>query len=377
MRIAMSAYKFSTDGGIERASWEVAKRVAQGDNDVTLVGTSVPDLAHSGLRWIKVPPHRGPHWTIPTSFPRAATRSLSGRTFDVLHDQGGCALRSHDVVTAHSCHRAWWDMKLQSGEKARAYLNPLHSAVLRSESRSYRPGAYRYIIAVSKGVAKEINQIYGAPTTRIAVIPNGVDVPRFQRSLEQRVRLRTSLRLHEEDVVMVFVGKEFRRKGLAYAIESLSLLPETAKLIVVGGDTTAPYEKLATTLGVRSRVVFVGHRQDVERYFSAADVFVFPSAYEAFALVTLEAAAAGLPLVTTKVNGTEEFVKEGINGSFTERDASSLARTLLPLMDKPELRSAWGENALDAVRAYTWERAARLTEDVYAETLAEKRFIAG
>src|SRR5690606_35585564 len=136
----------------------------------------------------------------------------------------------------------------------------------------------------------------------------------------------------DDDTVLLWVGKEFRRKGLEPLIKALPGLPRSARAIVVGGDDPAPFQALAARLGVADRIVFVGHSSRVEDYFAAGDVFVFPTLYEAFALVTLEAAAAGLPLVTTRVNGTEDFVVDGENGAFIERDPASIVAAVTPLV---------------------------------------------
>ncbi len=98
------------------------------------------------------------------TYSAAASDQIRSDGFDLTHNQGACALRSQDVITAHSCHRAWWGgMKFRNGEAARALLNPHHQAVLHVERRNYRPGAYRHVIAVSHGVGRELATHYGVP----------------------------------------------------------------------------------------------------------------------------------------------------------------------------------------------------------------------
>jgi len=370
----MSSYRFNQQGGIERASYEIAGELAALGEQVTLVANGVDPAPAPPLEWHRVSMPRTPGFLVPAVYPARATRSLAGERFDILHNQGGCALRRQDVITAHSCHRAWWEMKFRNGEAARALLNPHHHSVLHVEKANYRPGAYRRVIAVSAGVGREVAQHYGVPEELIRVIPNAVDIRRFQPedADERRERVRAAHRIDRDDVVLLWVGKEFRRKGLEPLIAALPALPARAKALVVGGDDQAPYREQAARLGVADRVVFAGHSAHVEDYFAAGDVFVFPTLYEAFALVTLEAAAAGLPLVTTKVNGTEDFVVEGENGFFIERDAASIARVVAPLVSDDDTRRRMGEAARRAVGTYTWPEMARRTQAVYEEIVAER-----
>lgn len=378
VRVAMSSFRFNHEGGIERASYEVAQRLAD-DVDLTLVAETVSPEPGAPLQWLPVSVPPTPGFLTPMTYSRAATRALRGHRFEVLHNQGGCALREQDVITAHSCHRAWWEMKFRNGEAVRAIANPHHHAVLHVEKRNYRPGAFRRVIAVSHGVGREISEHYDVPPELITVIPNAVDAARFQPAdaEERRARVRSRYGFTADDVVLLFVGKEFRRKGLAALIDALPALPRDARVLVVGGDDQAPYRAQAARLGVGDRVSFAGHTREVEDYFQAGDVFVFPTLYEAFALVSLEAAAAGLPLVSTRVNGTEDFVVHGENGFFVEREGGSLARALDPLVRDRALRARLGDRARRDASGYTWESVAARTLEVYRQVDEEKRSALG
>lgn len=370
----MSAYRFDHQGGIERASYELATALGAQGSDVTLIAEAVDPPASPPLQWQPVRMPKVPDFAIPAVYPRRATKQVAGAGFDILHNQGACALMTQDVITAHSCHRAWWEMKFHGGEAARALLNPLHHVVLATERRNYSPGAYSRVIAVSKGVGRELTHHYAVPPERIRVIPNAVDIAKFQdaRASDARVRVRAELGIRPDAFVLLFVGKEFRRKGLAPVIGALPKLPDSVVVLVVGGDDQAPFRAQAAAAGVGDRVIFAGHSPRVQDYFAAGDALVFPTLYEAFALVTLEAAAAGLPLLTTEVNGTEDFVMDGVNGFFIRRDAGSIAGTVQRLIDNPVLTERMGRAAREGVGAYTWDRIAARTRDVYAEVAEEK-----
>ncbi|MDF8266494.1 glycosyltransferase family 4 protein [Luteipulveratus flavus] len=369
MRVATAAYAFDYAGGIERAAYEVATRIAAGGTDMDLYAHRIDPRPEPPLTWhpVAMPVHVP--FATALLFSRQATRALDYRAYDIVHNQGGCALRRQDVITAHSCHRAWWQLKLENGERTRALLNPQHHAVLRVEGANYRPGAYQHVIAVSQGVAREIEHHYGVPRSAITVVPNGVDAALFAPPdhAAQRAQERRRHGFTDDEVVLLWVGKEFRRKGLGPVVEALAQLPDHVRLLAVGGDHQEPFRALARANGVADRVVFAGHSSHVHRLFQAGDVFVLPTLYEAFALVTLEAAAAGLPLVVTRVNGTEDFVREGSNGAFVERAPGSVAAALAPLVSDRQLRRRMGEQARRDVQGYTWDAAARRTQEVYDE----------
>ncbi|CDK01848.1 putative Phosphatidylinositol N-acetylglucosaminyltransferase [Microbacterium sp. C448] len=374
MRVAMSSFRFNNEGGIERASYELALRI-QDRIDLTLVATDVDPLPEPPLKWLRVEARSKPGFIVPVTYSAAATRALDGQGFDIIHNQGGCATRVQDVITAHSCHRAWWEMKFRNGEALRALANPFHHAVLRVEQRNYRPGGVRRAIAVSPTVGRELTRYYGVDPDLITVIPNAVDVTRFQPTdaAARRARIRTQHGYIDDDVVLLFVGKEFRRKGLRAIIDALPALPITVKLLVVGGDDAGPFRSRAAELGVADRVTFVGHSPVVEDYFQASDIFVFPTMYEPFGLVELEAAASGLPLVATNLGVAEEFIVEGENGAVIERDGASIARVLRPLVDDRDLRRRMGERARRDAAGYTsWESVAEQTLAVYERVHQEK-----
>jgi len=103
------------------------------------------------------------------------------------------------------------------------------------------------------------------------------------------------------------------------------------------------------------------------RLYAAADAFVMPTSYEAFPLVALEAAASGLPLLVTRVNGVTEMLDEGRNGWFITADGDDIAARLNRLSADPALATAMGERARATAAAYTWDAMAERYESLYAE----------
>jgi glycosyltransferase involved in cell wall biosynthesis len=94
-----------------------------------------------------------------------------------------------------------------------------------------------------------------------------------------------------------------------------------------------------------------------------------PTSYEAFPLAVLEAAASGLSVLATNVNGTEEFIRDGVNGFFILRDANDIAAKLLRVVDDATLRQALGASARVSTEQYSWDIVAQKTLALYKEIL--------
>jgi len=200
----------------------------------------------------------------------------------------------------------------------------------------------------------------------VRVIGNGIERARFANvSHDVRARARHELDLPDAAAVATFVGGDWERKGLSKAIEALTSAPAW-RLVVVGDGDRRRYERFAEDLGVRQRVRFAGPRVDVERMYAAADAFVFPSDYEAAPLVTYEAAASGLPLLVSRMNGAADLVVPGLNGWFVE-SAAEIGSYLNQLSSDSQLRARMGEAARAASESHTQERMVAAYAALYRE----------
>jgi glycosyltransferase involved in cell wall biosynthesis len=138
----------------------------------------------------------------------------------------------------------------------------------------------------------------------------------------------------------------------------------------VGGgehDLVTAYQARVKHMGLSSHVQFAGMQQDIRPYLWAADAFAFPSFYEAFPLVAIEAAAAGLPLIVTPISGVEEFLSDGKNGILVEQTPEAVADGLKRfLLLAPEARRAMGRQAQQDVERYRQERFVAAWRGLYA-----------
>jgi len=227
------------------------------------------------------------------------------------------------------------------------------------------------LVGPSKGVLNDLTEHFSEVRDSTRVIHNGIDQRRF--SLPEpsiRKRLRHDAGISEGVFAAAFVGGDWGRKGLRQAIEALALAPEW-HLLVVGDGDQAGYRAIADGYGVGSRITFFGQRQDVEHIYWMSDALVFPSEYEVAPLVTYEAASCGLPLLVSRINGTEELVAEGQNGWFVSSSAD-IARCLISLALDPALRVRMRDAAKRSSEPYSWPSMVTLYTQLYGEIAARR-----
>lgn len=217
------------------------------------------------------------------------------------------------------------------------------------------------------------------PRELLEVVPNGVDTERYRGVAPgTRERLRDSLGLREE-FVWLAVGRFEVAKDYPTLLRAFARVGEErgdGVLLLVGrGSLQTETERLAGTLGLNGRVRFVGTREDVPEFMAVADGYVMSSAWEGMPMVLLEAAAAGLPIVTTRVGGNAEVVQDGVSGFVVPPgDANALAAAMLRLMAVPAAeRRAMGARGHDHVREhYGLDRVVDRYEAAYRAVLLRK-----
>jgi UDP-glucose:(heptosyl)LPS alpha-1,3-glucosyltransferase len=215
-------------------------------------------------------------------------------------------------------------------------------------------------------VRGEIARRFGVPDSRLRVIPNGVDSDRFRPRDAGEAREALGVPREQPGPVWLLAGSGLRRKGLDTAIAALAASSGKAELWVAGGDAPEPWQALATRLGVADRVRFLGPRSDMEHIYPAADALLLPTRYDAFANVCLEAAACGLPVVTSRHNGSAEAIGDGAIVVDDAEDVAGFA-SALERMAAPDVRRELGERALAAARACSWARHVEQLRALYRD----------
>ena len=346
-------------GGQERAAAEVLSRVAR-RVAVTVIAREC-ELGDAPVRWIPVSTPRRPSVLRTWAFARAARAAEREAACTITNSIGAAALDA-DVITAQFCQAAFTarfgGIRGGSGLRA-AYQRFAQSRFTADERRAYASPRLQRVIAVSEGTARELREFYGVPRERIVVVPNGVDGAQFHPPADAAARraLRERLALPGGEFLALFVGGDWERKGVRDAITAIAGLADT-RLVILGTGDVESMRAHAARAGAGSQVVFPGASLAPEDWYAACDAFVFPSRYEAFSLVTLEAAASGLPIVAHAVNGTEELVRDGENGWLVPFGAGALREKVERLRDDATLRARMSAAAVASSRRYDWSRIA-------------------
>jgi UDP-glucose:(heptosyl)LPS alpha-1,3-glucosyltransferase len=379
LRIAMVALNFHRHGGSEGRTGHLVDVLLAAGHEVHLVGARIlgawdPRLT---LHRIRVVEH--PSWFETVTFIAGTKHLLARERFDVVHSQIRPYLPGL-VTIGGGCHRFYLERVLPREQGRLAAWakrhTPQHQILLAMERRRYRADGGTWVIANSHLNRGGILAYYPLPDRRIRVVYNGVDPERFRPENTTRFRagVRRDLELAEEDLVLLFVGSNYRRKGLGLALDALAAeaVGRRMRLMVVGGRESPRWTRRVAALGLTDRVRFVGQVEDPERYYAAADVFVLPTHFDPFANATLEAMAAGLPVVTTRMNGVSEILMPGTDGSIMDDppSASGLAKALLELTDDG-LRRAMGQAARGTALRFPWRATASGTLETYRAMLAK------
>jgi len=210
-------------------------------------------------------------------------------------------------------------------------------------------------VAMSQAIAKEMISA-GVDPRRVHLVPHGVDTKRFSPpDAGQRQAARQHLGIPATARIAIYTGRLLRGKGLERLVDAFASLwtsrPDTRLLLVGSGAGQAisvedELKQRVAAAGLGDCVTFTGRVDDVGAYLRAADVFAFPSEFEALGLSLLEAGACGLPSVGTRTGGIVDVIDDGVTGLLFEAgDTSGLARCLGELLDSPALRARMGKAA--------------------------------
>jgi UDP-glucose:(heptosyl)LPS alpha-1,3-glucosyltransferase len=373
-RLTLVSSDVAPIGGMERASFELCERLLRRGWEVTVIARSCALPAHPGLRFVRLrSPSRPVSAALASDLVLGSLAVRRHRTGLVQTDNPIVGNRV-EVIHAHFCERAYRERVGVSRSRRGDPLYRLNSWIagaiaLLCERWCYRPRRVGAVVGVSQGLTRELVDFYPGMRDTVRTIPNGVDCGAFRPVAGRRERVRAELGIADGELLALFVGGDWHRKGLRYAIEAVAVAPAWRLAVAGDGDSTG-FARLAAERGAGDRVLFLGKVAQPHGVYAAADALTLPSHYEAFSLVTLEAAAAGLPLLVTRINGTEELVEEGVNGWFVKRDGATIAARLHPLQRDPVHHASMREAARRSAERYDWDRIVDDFEQLYLELLA-------
>ncbi len=358
MKIALVVHDFDPRYGQGRYAVELARRLAP-RHDLTIYANRFGVPLEPNWTYQKVPAWRATALTTVYSFLFASERLLREHSYDLIHAQGLTCWRS-EVVTAHICNAARTQQTTATSWKSRLFP----ALVIPLERWFYRQAGPRQLIAISQPVAAEVKANYRW-SQPCEVIHHGVDTEQFRppQNDAEREQSRARYGLKPGSWNWLFVGEAV--KGLRQIVEQLPHFP-TAELLVITRSHLEPYQQLAKQLGVFERVHWWGPEENIALAYRAADIFVYPSDYDAFGMVVAEAMATGLPVIAGQSIGAAEWIQPQRNGLLCDpHQADSLREQLSWLQHNAARSQALGLAARETAQAHSWDACAQATEAVY------------
>jgi len=367
VRIAVFDYRITPNNPIGSCHLAMLRALAA-EHEFTVFAVEFENPCPQKIRWVRVPSPLRPtallfvvyHLMAPLCY--LLYRLRGGKKFDLVQ-----ALESNllfgDLLYSHFCHRMYlkhhWTSSSARG--LRGWLRWLDHK-LHAWMESFTYSRAKQVVVPSTGLARELSAAFPFIEDKLTVLPNPISLERLQMPGEfDRRAFRHNLGIDEQDVAALFVAQgQFERKGLPLLLQAVARSGRV-KLIVVGGeaDLIARYRREAAKYQLGNRVIFAGMQSDIRPYLWSSDVFVFPSRYETFSLVTYEAAAAGLPIVASHLYGVEDLLKDGDNGFLIETTVGGVSEGLERFL------------SLSATARHTMGQRARLA----ASACSEERFL--
>lgn len=315
----------------------------------------------------------------------------------------------YDLIHSH-----YWMSGLAAIELSQTwnipFLHMFHTLVLMKNRIAQTPqemeGEYRIlgekkviskanrIIAATLAEKSQLEFLYKAPSSKISVIPPGVDTRHFYPIPKDEAK--EVVGVPEDSHTILFVGRIEPLKGIDKLIQAISIIQNNGELrccphnlVIIGGEPNAKSEEMnaemarlqdmVEDLGIENFVIFLGKQdqQLLPYYYSASEIVVMPSHYESFGMVALEAMACGTPVVASQVGGLAFLVRDGETGYVVPgNDVQMLAKRLVELIKDKDLRNKLGNKSAEYAQLYAWEIISEKMIEVYNQVLEKHNSIA-
>lgn len=377
MKIAILRKKYVFHGGSESFSSNLIKKLSDEGHEIHVF--AIKWEVSGNLKNIYF--HKIPAISF-NSLLRDCTFAFSSSLILKKHRKDLDIIQSHDKTiyqdvyrAGDGCHLAWlkqrWKRKGLFGKFFIA-LNPYHWLILFLERKIFKGHKFKKIIAISEMVKKNIRDNYDVREEDIQVIYNGVDLDKFNilnKGL-YRNEIRARYSIAGDDFVLLFVGSGFERKGVEHLLKAAELVPHPLTVLIAGKGRQKRFEHM----GKRQQVIFCGAQKEIHKFYAASDLFVFPTIYEPFGNVHLEALASGIPVITTGLSGAAEIIEDGTHGfvvPFPENHVAIAEKIKLLMEDKGQIE-LMGLNARRLAENFSFEKHYQRILMLYTSLLETK-----
>ncbi len=244
-------------------------------------------------------------------------------------------------------------------------VNRKHRDLLRLEETLLQERGAERVITNSRMVKDEIVDLFNFRRDRIDVVPNGIPLEHFRFDPVTRAKARSDLALVAEDIVLMFAGTGWERKGLRYAISAMEACEDSKLVLLVAGRGPEVHYQ-------QERVRFLGEVADLRPLYAAADMFILPTIYDPFSNACLEALACGLPIITSRANGFSEVMENRIHGSIVdEPDDIDDLRNAIQAWSDPTRRQVARPSILKRAARYDISRNVERTLEIVLQSAAK------
>ena len=233
----------------------------------------------------------------------------------------------------------------------------------------------QHIIIPSESMRETLVNNYGLKNN-FTVIPTGVDLEAYRTASGEKIRKK---RRWEKDIVMISIGRLAPEKNWTTLLHAAAMvikdIPQFRFVLIGDGPDRKSLEDLAKELGIQKRVTFTGSLSFAETpsYMKAANLFGFASITETQGLATLEAMAAGLPVVAVEASGTRDILKHGQQGYLVENSPEALAAAIKRLLSNPERMQKFAQAAYKKAQSFNIENLTGKLLDVYEQAIRDKK----
>ena len=396
MKILMLTWEYPPRivGGIARVVHDLSKRLIKDGHEVTVVtyrdNMDIPEYENDkGVNVYRVDnymihPNNFIDWILQLNF------NLIAKATEIINKEG-----AFDVIHAHD-----WLVASAAKTLKNAYGIPIVATIHATEAgrnSGIHDDTQRYIndtewmltyeasevIVNSNYMKNELQRLFGLPYEKINVIPNGINLNNYV-GVERDYDFRRKYAMDNEKIIL-YVGRLVYEKGIQHLIAAMPKILSNyhdAKLIIAGrGGMIEELKAEAASLGLNDKVYFTGYldSKQIPKMYKCADVAVFPSTYEPFGIVALEAMLAGVPTVVSDVGGLDEIVEHGVDGMKSYAgNPNSIADSVTALLYDHQLAANVSKKARQKVKEqFNWEKIAQDTHFTYekaiCQTMAERQ----
>jgi len=381
LKVALVRKEFNTlHGGAERYAVNLAKGLADLGHEAHLFCGSCDLKENKNIKIHKVPYIKAYSPLKNLSFNKNSAKLIAENSYDIVN--GLAQIFPQDVYRVGDPLHIHWlkTFALNPVKRVLKYLNPRHLALLYIEKNIFKPGNYKRIITNSHMSKAHVAHYYKVPEEKIRVVHNGVDLEKFNPELRagSRSGIRENLGIKKNEMVLLFAGNDFKRKGLQFAMQCTANLIKKGlkvKLIVAGRGRSGPYQRLVKKNGYEDKIMYMGHAEKIEALYCASDLFILPTFYDPFSNVCLEAMACGLPVITTRLNGAAEIIEDRVSGIVVDSpwQIDEMVTAVAAILENSSSGlKEMSAKALASAKENPVEKNIHETIKVYQEILKEK-----